>query len=665
MNTQFVITANRTLDGHTVYLSAEKQWESELSKAQTIADTSLRDELLSWAKEQQRAVCDPYATPFGVAAAGPFALTARESIRANIPDWIAKRYEGACVEPSHKAQAVADHPPSVYRYDAQDRQLVRERAAQFRDQVRRRLSGEITENEFKPLRLQNGLYMQLHAYMLRIAVPYGQLSSRQLYRLADIARKFDLGYGHFTTRQNIQLNWVALQDVPSILDALAEVEMHAIQTSGNCIRNVTSDPFAGVASDEIEDPRPYAELLRQWSTFHPEFAFLPRKFKIAITGAAEDRAAVRLHDIGLRLVRSETGEVGFEVIAGGGLGRTPYVGPTIREFLPKAHLLSYCEAILRVYNRYGRRDNKYKARIKILVDALGPADFASQVDSEWEKIKAGPLELSSRDIERMQSFFADPPYEALERSDTSLQGALLSNNRPFAQWVRANVFQHRIAGYSIVALPLKNTELPPGDLTAIRMEGVASLAERFGFGRLFVTHRQNLVLPDVKTADLFALWEKLVPLGLVNPTMGRVTDIIACPGLDYCALANARSIPIAEQLVSAFQDADILFDLGPVTLNISGCINACGHHHVGNIGILGIDKRGVEHYQLMLGGSSSDDASLGRTLGPALPSDRVVAAVKAVLKTYVELRSSTRERFIDTVRRVGAKPFAESVYGNH
>ncbi len=665
MNTQLVITANRTKDGRTVYLGPDREWVDDFSRAQVLQDTGLRDDLLAWARSEEAAVCDPYATAVQTAAGGPDALTTRERIRAHVPEWITERYAGARAAASVQRTARAQHPPSVYRYDELDQRLVRERAAQFRDQVRRRLSGEITEAEFKPLRLQNGLYMQLHAYMLRIAVPYGQLSSRQLYRLADITRKYDLGYGHFTTRQNIQLNWIALEDVPSILDELAEVEMHAIQTSGNCVRNVTSDPFAGVARDEIEDPRPYAELLRQWSTFHPEFAHLPRKFKIAITGAAEDRAAIRLHDIGLRLVRSDRGEVGFEVIAGGGLGRSPYVGPTIREFLPKPHLLSYCEAILRVYNRYGRRDNKFKARIKVLVDALGPPEFARKVEEEWEKLKDGPLHLESRDIEKMKEHFIEPRYEKLAASETAVQAALLSKNREFAQWVRSNVFPHRVPGYSIVALPLKNTELPPGDLSAARMDEVASIADQFGFGRLVVTHRQNLVLPDVETRVLCQLWESLTPLGLTHPNMNSVTDVITCPGLDYCALANARSIPVAEELIRAFQDVEAVHDLSRVTINLSGCINACGHHHVGNIGILGIDKRGVEYYQLMLGGSSSDDASLGRALGPALPRERIIDAVKAVLRTYVEQRTSPAERFIETYRRIGAAPFAESVYGSH
>lgn len=553
----------------------------------------------------------------------------------------------------------------MYRYDAFDQRLVEERAAQFRDQVVRRLDGRLAEDEFRPLRLQNGLYRQLHAYMLRVAIPYGLLSAAQLRKLAHIARTYDRGYGHFTTRQNIQLNWPALPDVPRILDELAEVQMHAIQTSGNCIRNITSDPHAGVAADEIEDPRPYAELLRQWSTFHPEFAFLPRKFKIAITGATTDRAAVAIHDIGLRIVKDDAGEVGFRYLVGGGLGRTPVIAETIREFLPWQDLVSYTEAVLRTYNRFGRRDNKYKARIKILVKQVGVAEFARQVEQEHAKIKDGPLRLERADLERFAAFFAPPPYEALADGDLRLAAGLLAKDRNFARWVEHNVSEHRVPGYAIVALSLKAHGRPPGDATADQMDAVAELAERYGFGRVVVTHRQNLVLPDVRKKDLRALHGELSLLGFATANVGKLSDIVACPGLDYCDLANARSINVALDLAERFADLERLYDLGGLHLNISGCINACGHHHVGHIGILGIDKQGIEHYQLMLGGSSSDDASLGQVLGRALAEDEIGPAVEEVARAYVALRSSTQERFLDTLRRVGAEPFKEAVYGAH
>ncbi len=550
----------------------------------------------------------------------------------------------------------------MYQYDAEDRRLVHERAAQFRDQVNRRLAGTLSEDEFRPLRLQNGLYMQLHAYMLRIAVPYGLLSSEQLRALARVARTYDRGYAHFTTRQNVQLNWPALTDVPTILDELAEVSMHAIQTSGNCIRNVTSDPFAGVAKDEIEDPRPYCELLRQWSTFHPEFAFLPRKFKFAVTGAREDRAALAVHDVAIRLVENDEGEVGFAYYVGGGQGRTPVLATRIRAFLPKAHLLTYSEAVLRTYNRLGRRDNKYKARIKILVKAIGADAFARLVEEEHEKIKDGPLKLTDEDIARFTRFFLPPPYEVLPEGDPTYEAARLAKDRAFAGWADHDVVAHRMPGYAIVNLSLKGQELAPGDVTAEQMDAVADLAERYSFGRVVVTHRQNLVFSDVRKRDLPALLRELTSLGLATPNVGKLTDIVCCPGLDYCNLANARSIPIAQDLSRRFADLSKLHDLGDLHLNISGCINACGHHHVGHIGILGIDKQGTEHYQLMLGGSSSDDASLGRVLGRALTEDEVGPAVERLAMAYLALRSSDDERFLDTVRRLGMQPFKEAVY---
>lgn len=553
----------------------------------------------------------------------------------------------------------------MYQYDAFDQRIVEERAAQFRDQVVRRLAGTLTEDEFRPLRLQNGLYMQLHAYMLRIAIPYGLLSSKQVRKLAHIARTYDEGYGHFTTRQNMQLNWPRLEDVPKILDELASVQMHAIQTSGNCIRNITADPFAGVARDEIEDPRPYCEILRQWSTFHPEFAFLPRKFKFAVTGASEDRAALAVHDIAIRIVRNDAGEIGFAYYVGGGQGRTPMLADRIREFLPREHLVSYSEAVLRVYNRLGRRDNKFKARIKILVKAVGAEEFARLVEEEHAKIADGPLKLSDADLERFKRFFRPPPYEVLSDDDPVFEAARLAKDRGFARWVDHNVVAHRMPGYAIVSLSLKAPELAPGDVTAEQLDAVAGLADRYSFGRVVVTHRQNLVFTDVRKRDLPALLRELTAFGFATPNVGKLSDIVCCPGLDYCSLANARSIPVAQDLSRRFADLATLYDLGDLHLNISGCINACGHHHVGHVGILGIDKQGEEHYQLMLGGSSGFDASLGKVLGRALTIDEIGPAVERVALAYLGLRSAPGERFLDTYRRVGAQPFKEAVYGAH
>ncbi|MGE0785271.1 MAG: nitrite/sulfite reductase [Sandaracinaceae bacterium] len=552
----------------------------------------------------------------------------------------------------------------MYQYDAFDRRIVVERAAQFRDQVVRRIDGRLGEDEFKPLRLQNGLYMQLHAYMMRIAIPYGLLSSRQVRRLARIARLYDRGYVHFTTRQNVQLNWPALTDVPRILDELAEVEMHAIQTSGNCIRNITSDPYAGVAADEIEDPRPYCELLRQWSTFHPEFAFLPRKFKFAVTGATVDRAAIAVHDIGIRVVKNDAGEVGFAFYVGGGQGRTPLLAPCIAPFVEKRDLVSYSEAVLRTYNRLGRRDNKYKARIKVLVKQTGPEEFARLVGEEHERIKDGPLRLTDADVEPFVRAFLPPPYEVIDpAAPSSVAASLLDKDRAFARWAEHNVTPHRVAGYAIVNLSLKSKELPPGDVTSDQLDAVADIAERFSFGRLVVTHRQNLVLTDVRRRDLPELHRELARHGFATPNVGKLTDVVCCPGLDYCSLANARSIPIAQDLTRRFADLGALYDLGELHLNISGCINACGHHHVGHIGILGIDKQGVEHYQLMLGGSSGDSASLGAILGRALTEGEIGEAVERAVQAYLELRTSAQETFLETYRRVGARPFKDAVYG--
>ncbi|MBA3455728.1 MAG: nitrite/sulfite reductase [Deltaproteobacteria bacterium] len=551
----------------------------------------------------------------------------------------------------------------MYQYDDYDRRIITERAQQFRGQVSRRLSGEITEEEFKPIRLQNGLYMQLHAYMLRVAIPYGLLSSTQVRKLAHIARTYDRGYAHLTTRQNIQYNWPKLTDVPSILDELASVEMHAVQTSGNCVRNITADHFAGIARDELEDPRPYCEILRQWSTFHPEFANLPRKFKIAITGApGEDRAAVRFHDIGLRIVENAAGERGFEVLVGGGLGRTPVIAEVVREFLPKRHFLSFIESILRVYNLHGRRDNKFKARIKILVTALGIAEFRRRVEEDWEASRTPELELTDAEVARVSAFFAPPPYESLPATDR-VEGIVLGRDRELGNWVRNNVFSHKVPGYSAVVVSVKKQGIPPGDVSDTQMDAIASLADRYSFGHVVVTHTQNLVLPDVKTAELSKLHAELRALDLGEANANKLTDLITCPGLDYCDLANARSIPLSLEIAERFDRIDYLNDVGDVSIKISGCINACGHHHVGNIGILGIDKRGEEFYQLMLGGSPGNDASIGKILGRALAQDEIVDAVEKVLGRYLEIRESTDERFLDTVRRVGFDPFKVAVYG--
>jgi sulfite reductase (NADPH) hemoprotein beta-component len=551
----------------------------------------------------------------------------------------------------------------MYRYDEFDQMLVSQRVAQFRDQVARRLSGELNEDEFRPLRLMNGLYLQLHAYMLRVAIPYGTLSSRQMRRLAHIARRYDKGYGHFTTRQNIQFNWPALCDVPDILAELAEVEMHAIQTSGNCIRNVTSDQYAGAAADEIEDPRVYCEIIRQWSTLHPEFSFLPRKFKIAVTGAPNDRAAVRVHDIGLRMVRDAGGEPGFEVMVGGGLGRTPMIAKTIRAFLPKRHLLSYLEAILRVYNLLGRRDNMYKARIKILVHEIGAEKLAEMVEEEWSNIKHAPVDLPAGELQRIVAYFAPPAFETLHAYAPEFEDRR-REDPAFRNWVATNVFAHRQPGYAIANLSLKPVGGVPGDASAEQMDAIADLADWYSFGEIRVSHEQNLILPHVKQADLYELWKAMVPLGLATPNIGLASDIIACPGLDYCSLANARSIPVAQRITDRFEDLCRLHDIGELKIKISGCINACGHHHVGHIGILGVDKKGEEFYQITLGGDATENAAIGTLVGPAFSYDNVVDAVETIVDTYLHVREDG-ERFLDTVRRLGIHPFKEKLYAAH
>lgn len=550
----------------------------------------------------------------------------------------------------------------MYQYDTFDQTLINERVAQFRGQTQRFLAGQLSEDQFRPLRLMNGLYIQRHAPMLRIAIPYGLLASRQMRMLAHIARKYDKGYGHFTTRQNIQFNWPKLEEVPDILADLATVQMHAIQTSGNCIRNVTSDHLAGVCADELEDPRPYCEIIRQWSTLHPEFAFLPRKFKIAVSGAAKDRAATQVHDIGLQLVKNEQGEIGFEVLVGGGLGRTPIIGQTIRPFLEKRHLLSYLEAILRIYNRFGRRDNKYKARIKILLKDTGLEEFTAMVEAEWRQIRNGLL-LDEREIDRVKGHFNQPPYDSNTAGDTDFAQRKSQDVR-FSNWVRHNTVAHKISGYRAVFLSLKRADVPPGDITHEQMDAAADLADRYSFGEIRVTHSQNLVFADVREADVYNLWQALTALNLATPNIGQATDIVCCPGLDYCALANATSIPVAQDIYSRLEDLDYLYELGDIRINISGCMNGCGHHSVGHIGILGVDKKGEEWYQLTLGGSSSNDASLGERLGPALAKHEVGDAVETILKTYRELRLDD-EPFLETVRRAGVGPFQESVYANH
>jgi sulfite reductase (NADPH) hemoprotein beta-component len=548
----------------------------------------------------------------------------------------------------------------MYRYDKYDHLIVGERVAQFRDQVRRRLSGELLEEEFLPLRLQNGLYMQRHAYMLRIAVPYGLLSSTQMRMFGHIARKYDRGYGHFTTRQNIQFNWIELEQTPDILAALASVEMHAIQTSGNCIRNTTSDELAGVAADEIIDPRPYAEILREWSTFHPEFAYLPRKFKIAINGAKEDRAATAVHDIGINVVYNDANDIGFRIMVGGGMGRTPILGSVIREFLPWQHLLTYIEAVMRIYNQFGRRDNKYKARIKILVKAIGAEDFARQVEAEWQDLKDGPGTLTVEEVNRVAAYFTAPPYQTLPATDPGMEQAR-ADNKAFANWLKRNVKPHKMPGYAAAVLSLKKTGVPPGDATAEQLDFMADLADRYSFGELRVTHEQNVVLADVRQSELFALWQEAKAHQLATPNIGLLTDIICCPGGDFCSLANAKSLPIAAAIAERFDDIDFQHDIGEIELNISGCINACGHHHVGNIGVLGVDKDGSEWYQVSIGGAQGNASAIGKIIGPSFSSLQMPGVIDRLLQVYVRDRFED-ERFIDTVQRLGIAPFKEHVY---
>ncbi len=550
----------------------------------------------------------------------------------------------------------------MYRYDEFDHKLVQERVQQFRHQVKRRLSGELTEDQFKPLRLMNGLYLQLHAYMLRVNVPYGAMTSRQMRKFAHVARTYDRGFGHFTTRQNIQYNWVKLEETPNLLAELAEVEVTGIQSSGNCVRNITSDHYAGRIKDELADPRVYCELLRQYTVLHPEFSFLPRKFKIAVTGSPKDRAAVALHDIGLRMHLNDSGKLGFEVLIGGGQGRTPVIAKTIREWLSPEHLMAYVEAILRVYNLNGRRDNIHKARIKIIVNQLGIDRYRELVDQEFDRIKGDVKDIPEAEIQRIKAYFAPPEYEELPDFTDKLNTLRLAD-KAFDLWMSSNVAEHKIRGYAIVNLTLKAPDRVPGDITATAMDAVADLADEYSLGEMRVNHRQNLVFVDVKQMDLHSLWKKLGLLELATPNLGQLTDMITCPGLDYCNLANARSIPVAQDINKHFVDVDRLVAIGDFTVNISGCMNACGHHHVGNVGILGVDKHGTEFFQLTLGGSSDEGASLGDRLGRALPQEEVPAAIEAIVDTYMDIRKDD-ERFLDTYRRIGMVPFKEAVYGS-
>jgi sulfite reductase (NADPH) hemoprotein beta-component len=549
----------------------------------------------------------------------------------------------------------------VYRYDVIDQTLVNERVAQFRDQTRRFLAGELTEDEFRPLRLRNGLYIQLHAPMLRVSIPYGLLSSRQLRMLAQIARTYDRGYGHFTTRQNIQYNWPELARVPDILADLASVQMHAMQTSGNCIRNITSDHLAGVTADELTDPRPYCEIIRQWATLHPEFSYLPRKFKIAVTAASTDRAALEIHDVGVRIKSGPDGALSFDILAGGGLGRTPILAKLIRTDLPQEQLLAYLESILRVYNRYGRRDNIHKARIKILVRALGVEEFTRQVEEDFEASRATAPRLTQQAVDRMQAFFVPPPYESLPDL-ISRADPVSSGNAAYDAWQRYNTREHKVPGYRVVIVSLKKLGAPPGDMSAEQMDEVAALADRYSFGMVRTTHDQNLVLADVPQRSLRELWQALDAQGLATPNIGTLTDMICCPGLDFCSLANAGSIEVARQIDERFDDLDYAYDLGPIQIKMSGCMNACGHHHVGHIGILGVDKHGKEWYQITVGGSPAGPASLGEVLGPSVAKDRVADTIGKLLEVYVRERDGEDEQFLQTVRRIGVEPFRERVY---
>ena len=667
---QSVITANRLTDGVVVWLDHTDQWRDGLEAALVLDDEALPSSVERLQERDSNFVVDIRGIAVNVSDNTPIPQARREQLRSAGPSI---RPDLAGTPPSARwAVAPLPEPPSttstspfagIYRYDEYDRGFLRDRAEQFRGQVRRRLSGELNEEEFKPLRLMNGLYLQLHGYMLRVALPYGVLSASQMRQLAYVARYYDRGYGHFTTRQNIQFNWPRLEDAPDILAVLAEADLHAIQTSGNCVRNVTTDHFAGAAVEEVVDPRLYAEILRQWSTDHPEFTYLPRKFKIAITGSPEDRAAVRVHDIGILAKRNQKGEPGFQIFAGGGLGRTPIVGTKVREWLPVRDLLRYVEAILRVYNALGRRDNIYKARIKILIREMKPERFIEMIEEEFSGMPDDYNVLEDGLVATVAGRFNEPPFQSLPVTAPALEDAL-RKDRAFRAWVNTNTHPHQKPGYISAVISLKPVGGISGDVTADEMNIIADAADRFSFGEIRVSHEQNVVLPHVRRADLYDLWHVLVSGGLASANVGLVTDIIACPGMDYCSLATARSIPIAQKVSERFADPERQEQIGPLDLNISGCINACGHHHVGHIGLLGVDKSGEEVYQITLGGASDDKAAIGSIIGPGVAAEAVPDAIEAIVDAYIANRSDG-EAFIETYRRLGATPFKEAVYAGH
>ncbi len=667
-----IITANRLADGVAVWLAEGGKWVERAANAMLFEESALAEGLAAATAPAQRQVAvEVHEVPVTLSADNvPQPIPHREQIRATGPSvrsdlGLGYWKFGAKLPALPKLPSEGSTSPfaGIYRYDEYDRQFLRDRAAQFGDQAARRLSGELSEDEFKPLRLMNGLYLQLHGYMLRVAIPYGVLSATQMRQLAYVARHYDRGYGHFTTRQNIQFNWPRLEDTPAILAALAEADMHAIQTSGNCVRNVTTDHFAGAAADEIVDPRLYAEILRQWSTDHPEFTYLPRKFKIAITGSPNDRAAVRAHDIGILARRDKDGTPGFEIYAGGGLGRTPCIAVKVREWLPVRDLLRYVEAILRVYNALGRRDNMYKARIKILIRDMKPENFIRMIEDEFATMPADYAVLEEATLAALEARFTPPPYAELPRRSEAME-MQVQTDRAFRAWTHTNTHPHRVPGYISAVISLKPTGGIPGDASAEEMELIADLADKYSFGEIRISHEQNVILPHIRKDDLYAFWSKLVENGLATGNIGLITDIIACPGMDYCALATARSIPVAQRIAERFADPERQREIGALDLNISGCINACGHHHVGHIGLLGVDKNGEEVYQITLGGSSDEKAAIGAIIGPAVATDQVVDAVEAIVNAYLANRTEG-ERFLDTYRRVGAAPFKEAIYAGH
>lgn len=667
---QSILTANRLTDGVVVWLDATQSWTERLDSAFILDDVAVPSVLDTLQQRDVNLAVDIRAISVDVVDDRPVPQARRERLRGVGPS---VRPDLAAT-PSDKrwASGPLPEPPSatstspfagIYRYDEYDRQFLRDRAGQFRNQVNRRLSGELSEDEFKPFRLMNGLYLQLHGYMLRVALPYGVLSASQMRQLAYVARYFDRGYGHFTTRQNIQFNWPRLSDAPDILAVLAEADLHAIQTSGNCVRNVTTDHFAGAAAEEVVDPRLYAEILRQWSTDHPEFTYLPRKFKIAITGSPQDRAAVRVHDIGILAKRNAQGEPGFQIYAGGGLGRTPIVGTKVRDWLPVRDLLRYVEAILRVYNALGRRDNIYKARIKILIREMKPERFIDMIEDEFNGMPGNYNVLEDELVAAVAARFNAPPFALLPDKSPEYDKAV-REDRAFRAWVRTNTHPHRQPGYISAVVSLKPVGGISGDVSADEMDVIAEAADRFSFGEIRISHEQNAVLPHVRKDALYSLWQMLVDGGLASANIGLVTDIIACPGMDYCSLATARSIPIAQKIAERFAAPERQEEIGALDLNISGCINACGHHHVGHIGLLGVDKNGEEVYQITLGGASDDNASIGNIIGPGVSAEAVPDAIEAVVDAYIAHRDDS-EPFIDTYRRLGAAPFKEAVYGAH